>query len=152
MSHQMFRRAPTLRQRLRGFTLIEVMIVVAIVAILGSIALPSYRDYLTRGKFPEATSQLASAQVRMEQWFQDTRTYVGAPVCAAGALTSQHFTFACNITSATAYVITATGTGSMNGFAFTIDQGGSKATSAVPTGWSQHSPNNCWIARKGGTC
>src|SRR6476469_8957852 len=99
--------------RPRGFTLIEVMIVVAIVAILASIALPSYRDYITRGKFPEATSQLAAAQVRMEQWFQDTRAYTGAPVCAAGALTSQNYTYSCNISSATAYVITATGSGSM---------------------------------------
>jgi type IV pilus assembly protein PilE len=138
--------------RRQGFTLIEVMIVVAVVAILGAIALPSYRDYITRGRFPEATSQLAAAQVRMEQWFQDTRAYTSAPVCVAGALTSQNYTYACNITSATAYVITATGTGPMNGFAFTIDQSGGKTTSAVPTGWAQHSPNNCWIARKGGSC
>ena len=125
---------------------------VAIVAILASVALPSYRDYITRGNFPEATSQLSAAQVRMEQWFQDTRTYVGAPVCAAGALTSQHYTYACDITNATTYTITATGTGSMNGFGFTIDQAGGKTTSAVPTGWSAHSPNNCWIVRKGGSC
>lgn len=57
-----------------GFTLIEVMIAVAVVAILAAPALPSYRDYVTRGNIPEATSRLLTKQVQMEQWFQDNRT------------------------------------------------------------------------------
>ena len=40
---------------IHGFTLIEVMIVVAIVAILSAVALPSYNDYVTRGRIPDAT-------------------------------------------------------------------------------------------------
>ena len=75
----------------RGFTLIEVMITVAVVAILAAVALPQYRDYVTRGRIPEATSRLATLQVQAEQYFQDNRTYVGAPACATDSATSKYF-------------------------------------------------------------
>ncbi len=58
-----------------GFTLIEMMITVAIVAILASVALPSYSEYVLRSKTEEATSGLAELRVRMEQYFQDNRKY-----------------------------------------------------------------------------
>ena len=67
----------------RGFTLIEVMITVAIVAILAGIALPSYNDYLRRGQLPEAFNNLADFRVKMEQYYQDNRGYgASATVCA----------------------------------------------------------------------
>lgn len=50
-------------QRAQGFTLIEVMIVVAIVAILSSIALPSYTEYVQRGRLVDAHAALANARV-----------------------------------------------------------------------------------------
>jgi type IV pilus assembly protein PilE len=52
----------------RGFTLIELMITVAVIAILSAVALPSYREYVIRGNVPEATSRLATKQVQMEQF------------------------------------------------------------------------------------
>ena len=69
-------------RNMSGFTLIELMIAVVVVAILTAIALPSYQEYVTRGKITEATSNLADMRVKLEQFFQDNRTYVGA--CAAG--------------------------------------------------------------------
>lgn len=137
-----------------GFTLIEVMITVAIVAILGMVAYPSYRDYVIRGQIPEATSELAVKQVQLEQWFQDRRTYEGARACEEDTTSSKFFTFTCPTQTATQYTLRATGKGSMNGFAFTVTQDNTKTTAAVPStgGWTQPSPNNCWITAKGGKC
>ncbi|HLT25462.1 MAG TPA: type IV pilin protein [Zeimonas sp.] len=125
-----------------GFTLIELMIAVAIVAILASVALPSYRDYVRRGNIPEATAGLGQARITMEQWFQDNRTYVGAPCPGNG----RNFNFACN-TAATTFSVTATGTGSMAGFSYTIDQNNAR-TSSTPWG----NGATCWIARSGDSC
>jgi type IV pilus assembly protein PilE len=140
---------PTAR-RLAGFTLIEVMVTVAIVAILAAVAVPQYRDYVTRGRIPDATSALAAKQVQLEQYFQDNRTYVNAPACASDTTTSKFFTFACTSSSATAFVLAATGKSSMTGFTYTVNQASTRATTAVPTGWT--TSTTCWVVKKDGSC
>jgi len=114
----------------KGFTLIELLITVAIVGILASVALPMYNDYVTRGKLVDATTQLADGRVKMEQYFQDNRTYVGGP-CPA---TSDYFTYGCALAAAT-YTITANGTaaGNVSGFSYTINESNVR-TSATPWG------------------
>lgn len=142
--------------RHEGVTLIELMVVVAIIAILTTIALPAYQDYVVRGKIPDATSNLANYRVQMEQFFQDNRTYAGATACPASTspntTVSQYFNFSCSSgqPTATTYVLQAVGKNSMAGFTFTIDQNNSKATTAVPAGWATNA--TCWVSRKGGGC
>jgi type IV pilus assembly protein PilE len=138
-----------------GFTLLELMITVVIVAILAAIAIPGYSGYVTRGNISDATSRLATKQVQMEQSFQDNRTYLGGAGCTSDTTSSKNFDFSCTgagAPSATAFILSAVGKGSMSGFTFTINQSGAKTTAAVPTGWSIASPNNCWVTKKGGTC
>jgi type IV pilus assembly protein PilE len=148
----------------RGFSLIELMIAIVIVGILASIALPSYRDYLTRSRIPEAAAELGDIRVRMEQFFQDNRTYPVSGCATAPAVPSatqiavpagDSFNFSC-VATATTYTATATGKGSMAGFQYTVDQFNGRASNisgaAATAGWSAHSPNNCWVTKKGGGC
>lgn len=137
--------------RLRGFTLVELMIVIVIVGILSAVALPSYRDYVIRSKIPEATANLAAKRVRLEQFYQDNQTYLAAPDCDNDAISSRYFTFSCSVAgSATGYTLQAVGKDSMAGFTFTVDQSNSKATLSAPSGWTTNA--SCWITAKGGTC
>ncbi len=138
----------------KGFTLIEVMIVVAIVAILAAIALPSYTNYIRRGRIVEAVSGLSGMSVRMEQFFQDQRTYAGACVddsVAALPAATPHFKFKCSNLAATTFTVTATGKeGPMEDFAYTINQINVRATTAVPSGWTKST--SCWVIKADGSC
>lgn len=69
------RGAPT-----QGFTLIELMIVVAIVGILAAIAYPSYTEYVRRAARADAQGALTSLAAAMERWFSDNNTYEGFPL------------------------------------------------------------------------
>jgi type IV pilus assembly protein PilE len=133
-----------------GFTLIEIMITVGLVSVLAAVAVPQYSQYISRGRIPDATSALATKAVLAEQFFQDNRTYAGAPSCAADTTTSKYFSFSCTTATATGFTLRAVGTGSMAGFTYTLNQAGAKATSTVPSGWT--TSTTCWVVKKDGSC
>lgn len=138
------------RSRLqRGFTLIEVLITIAIVAILASIALPSYSAYIKRSKVPAGLDALQSYFTRMEQRFQDSGSYGSSSTCALALPTAANFSFSCTLgTGGTSYTLTATGSGALAGYAYTINSAGTRTTSAHPNG----APGgNCWSI-KGAVC
>jgi type IV pilus assembly protein PilE len=143
----------------QGFTLIELMIVVAIIGILSVFVLPAYGDYSTRGKIPDATSNLASKRVLMEQYFQDNHTYLSGAACptnvAPDSNISKYFAFTC-VATANTYTITAAGVnpGSMAGFSYTITESNTKGSviaSPAKANWIASS-TTCWIINTGGKC
>ena len=139
--------------KLRGFTLIEIMITVAIIAILAAVGYPSYADFVRRGKITEAISGLSSVRVNMERWFQDNRTYAGGCIASVLPPATANFSFACVGTpDATTYVVEATGLGSMSGFKYRVNQSNVKSTQALPAGWTSPNPNTCWALKKDGSC
>lgn len=139
-----------------GFTLIEVMITVAIIGILSAIAIPAYSDYVTRGRIPEATSALAGMRINLEQYYQDNRNYGStAGACGVANPSSQSFTYSCDWGAGgtdQSYTVTATGGAGrgMDGFVYTIDQAGAR-TSTMPAKWGGATAN-CWVTQKGSGC
>jgi len=136
-----------------GFTLIELMIVVAVVGILAAIAMPSYNQYVVRGRLTEAFANLYAIRVQSEQWFQDNRSYAGMPCSTTNA---RYFAYACSNLSANTYTITASGNAGsdVDGLAFTIDQSNAKTTvvtaPALTNGWVGNAA--CWVVKKNGSC
>jgi type IV pilus assembly protein PilE len=139
----------------RGFTLIELMITVAIVAILASVAYPSYRDYVVRSRVAEATGTLSITRVRLEQFYQDNRNYGSTnSSCGVPLPTSDSFTYSCNwgaLATNQGFLLTATGNAAagMDGHTFTVDQANTQRTTAFV---GATVPANCWLTRKGATC
>lgn len=140
-----------------GFTLIELMIAVAVVAILARIAIPAYSDYVLRTKIAEAVTNLTDMRAKLEQYFQDKRTYVGA--CAAGTVAplpsgtlAKYFTYTCPTLTATTFTVRAAGNAStgMGSFIYTIDQNNARVTVSVPSDWVAQT--TCWTLKKDGSC
>lgn len=148
-----------LRGRDSGFTLIELMIVVAIVGVLAAVAIPAYSDYVTRAKITEATALLSSKRAQMEQYFQDNRAYDTAAAACVESTRTDNFEYSCDVASTgsaagKSYTITAAGVGSMIGFTYTIDQTNSrksKIESPAKESW-RVSEQPCWITSKGQAC
>lgn len=111
--------------KIKGFTLIELMITVAIIGILAAIAIPAYSNYITRGKLTEATSSLLQMAAVQESFYRDFRTYASSYSATGSAATttsaasgsiawaapsSGYFTYTIDTTTtATAYLMTAVG-------------------------------------------
>lgn len=134
-----------LKTRQKGFTLIELMVVIAIIGIIASIALPAYTDYVKKGKAAEATATLASLRIQMEMYFQDNRTYVGGVCAPSGG--DVYFAYNCApAATATAYTLTASGKGNMSNFSFSVDESNDKtSTYDGVTG-------GCWKTNKTSSC
>lgn len=131
----------------QGFTLLEVMITVVIVGILSAIALPAYTSYVTRSRLTEAFTALAAVQPQAEQFWASNRTYEDFNRVPSD---TANFTFALSNDTASTYTITATGVAKMDGFVYTINQAGVRATTGAPDGWTTSA--SCWVDRKDGSC
>ena len=129
------------RSKIKGFTLIELMIVIVIVGILASIVVPSYMDSIKKGKRADAQGVLMNAANNMERFFTSNGNYSGA---AAGttfinqAPTTGTAIYNVSVEpTASSYVLTAAPVdpGSMAGDgSFTLSSTGARTWGA----------NNCW--------
>lgn len=143
-------RLSCLSHRSRGFTLIELIITVAIVAILAAVALPAYTSYLRRGDLAEAFSTLSAYRVTMEQYYQDNRSYGSGTTCGPTTPSSQFFTITCALkTGGAGYTLTATGSGRRTtGYDYTVDEANAKKTTKFA---NASSTKTCWLI-KGSEC
>lgn len=117
-------RTPSARQ-LGGFTLIELMIVVAIVGILAAVAYPSYSEQVRKSRRADAMAEISKAQQAQERWRSNNTTYssdvsssatglkliTGTTAATSYNLTSGYYTVSISGASATGYTLTATAIG-----------------------------------------
>ncbi len=130
-----------------GFTLIELMIAVAIVALLAAIAYPSYQEQIKRSRRADAKTVVMENAQFMERFYTQNGTYLGAtlPILEApkdGGTKFYDLAFAGGQPTATTFVVVATPKNAMTGDvcgAFTIDQAGAKNTSG-----GTRSADECW--------
>ena len=132
------------RTRRRGFTLIELVIVVAIVAILAAIALPSYQRHMLKTRRTDAEADLMQLSQLLERWYTVNRTYVGFTLpftqspTGAGQLVAYTITNPIPNLTAKTYTLTAVPTGPQASDVcgtLTLDEKGAQGfTAADPTG------------------
>ena len=132
----------------RGVTLIELMIVVVVIGILTSIAVPAYTDHIVKGKIAQGVGALSEAKVRMEQVFNSERTY-NCTLKFDPVFDGTPFDVAVSNCSTTTFTMTATGKSAngMGGYIYTINQSGEK-TSKTP---AVDATQSCWLMSKGAT-
>ncbi len=119
-----------------GITLIELMIALVMLAILATIALPTYSEYVIRNKLTTVPAQLLDLRLRMEQVYQDNRSYLdpaNADNCAIAAPVTDNFSYACANQTRTTYTWTATnkvnsGLGDAADYTYTINEMGDIST------------------------
>ncbi|MDD2776904.1 MAG: prepilin-type N-terminal cleavage/methylation domain-containing protein [Gallionella sp.] len=148
----------------KGFTLVELMIVIAILGILAGIAIPGYTSYVARGRLIEAGINLSALRTSMEQYYQDQRTYAasgaaatcGVPVSSVQAV---NFSYGCIVTgtgltqgfTVTASSVVGVGLGAAATYVYSLDDGNVRRTQkfkgAIPAAGT-----GCFLIRDGQRC
>ena len=140
---------PKRSSSMRGFTLVEVMIVVAIIAILAAIAYPSYQEQMRKTRRADCEGTMMSAANALERYYTTNGTYAGATAgsngipasCPQDGSSTTTYTLSVSVSSSGhAYTITATPTGPQTG-----DSCGNLTLSNTGTkGASGGTVANCW--------
>ncbi|WP_157718766.1 type IV pilin protein [Pseudomonas pohangensis] len=97
----------------KGFTMVELVIVLAILGILSAIVIPSYQGYVRRSACEDAKGAVTGVANLLERYRAQNNTYVGFAIPAS--INQQSATLGVNPLTASTFTVTATGTGTLNG-------------------------------------
>ena len=131
-----------------GFTLIELIIAIAILSIIMAVVAPTYSQYVQRGKIAEALATLGSLSTRMEKNYLDFRKYTdNNGNCAVGTPNTDNFNYSC---ASSGQNYTWTATSSDGKYIFSVNNNFNKVTLAF--GGNSMSSVDCWMISEDGTC
>lgn len=143
-------QAPRSLRRAGGFTLIELVIAVAVVGILASLAYPSFLNQIRKSRRSDAVAALSEVQQAQERWRANNTTYASdaalttaSPAGLGLSSTSKggYYTLALSSNTATGYTLTAT---AVSGKSQAGDIGCANLTVTVLNGTATNSPTTCW--------
>lgn len=141
----------------KGFSLIEILIVMVIVGILTSIAYPSYREYINRAHRTDGQAGLLDLASRLERYYSENNTYQTATIASGGAtdvlssaITPEGwYTLSISSATSTSYSLQATpigtqGTSDKTCQSLTFNHLGIKGITAGPAGSPRGTVDDCW--------
>lgn len=116
LGHRDRSRSPAHRRKCRGFTLVELVIVVLIISVLAAIAYPAYQNSVVKTRRVAAKSCLLESEMFLQRFYTTNLRYdqslmavpVALPACTAGTDVTNHYTVALTAVAARTYTLTAT--------------------------------------------
>lgn len=122
--------------RYQGFTLLELMVAVAVIGILASIAIPGYQNYVRGARRAEAQADMLKIQLGLEKWRASNNTYTSTLSSVGFTDTNPYYQYSITNNTGSAYTINAQAQGSQNSdtgcTGLSLDQGNTKL------------PAGCW--------
>lgn len=137
-----------MRSAVRGFTLVELVIAVAVVAILASVAVPSYREHVAASRRSDGKAALLAVAQLMERAYTERGTYAGVTLGTTGVYPSTspqgYYTLSIVSQDADGFSLRATRAGAQIGDKcgnYTYNQAGAKGVASASTGYTAA---KCW--------